>query len=84
MQNEYNDLLQRAVVLTNHGQTTRVAMNPLLLGSGKPMVTKKSEIVKRSSLQDETSPSDESATNLIDLNSPETDRTDTARSQAGR
>ncbi|CAF4674374.1 unnamed protein product [Rotaria sp. Silwood1] len=41
LQNEYDDLLRRAVVITTHGLTTNVTMNQSVLGLGQRTKNKK-------------------------------------------
>ncbi|CAF3402941.1 unnamed protein product [Rotaria sp. Silwood1] len=65
LQNEYDDLLRRAVVITTHGLTTNVTMNQSVLGLGQRTKNKKNIPV----------------TDLIDLSSPDTHRTDMTGSE---
>ncbi|CAF0871316.1 unnamed protein product, partial [Adineta ricciae] len=60
LQNEYNDLIRRAVVVSTDGYSTKVVMNQTALGLGQRPPAKKNDQV----------------TDLIDLSSPETHRTD--------
>ncbi|CAF4355035.1 unnamed protein product, partial [Adineta steineri] len=60
LQNEYDDLLRRAIVISTNGLTTKVTMNQTALGLGQRPTNKKKIQVE----------------DLIDLSSPETHRTD--------
>ncbi|CAF1334199.1 unnamed protein product [Adineta steineri] len=60
LQNEYDDLLRQAIVISTNGLTTKVTMNQAALGLGQRPTNKKKIQVE----------------DLIDLSSPETHRTD--------
>ncbi|CAF2140971.1 unnamed protein product [Rotaria magnacalcarata] len=65
LQNEYDDLLRRAVVVVENGVKTNVTMNQSLFGPGRRATNKKNV----------------PATDLIDLSSPNTHRTDMTQSE---
>ncbi|UJR27303.1 hypothetical protein I4U23_008598 [Adineta vaga] len=66
--NEYEDLLRRAIVVSTDGYTTKVTMNQTALGLGQRPIPKRNDQV----------------TDLIDLSSPETHRTDKSLSVMGK
>jgi len=59
LQDEYTDIINRAVVLSNDGQRVTATMNPLMVGSGKTTSKRRND------------PSND----LIDLSSPNSPRT---------
>jgi hypothetical protein len=85
IQNEYDDLLRRAVVVTHNGLTTQVTMNQSALGLRTRTVNKKSSIIKINvlNIQSLLILADH-ATDLIDLSSPDTHRTDISQSEIGK
>ncbi|CAF3704131.1 unnamed protein product, partial [Rotaria sordida] len=65
LQNEYDNLLRRAVVISTDGLTTNVKLNQSALGLGQRTKNKKNVPI----------------TDLIDLSSPGTHRTDMTQSE---